>query len=716
MKPALKSIGFFLLWLLPGLAVCLFISLQIRKTISDFEERKENQIFSRSTLTIKDSFERYVYGLQGVKGTYSALNNEVRTEHFKNYSKSREYFNNFPGALGFGFIRYISEREFSDYLKKIYIVNPTFSINRLDSVNNFGNYFVIEQIEPIEQNQKALGLDIGSEVRRREAAEKSILSGAPTLTATIKLVQDNKKENGFLFLLPIYKTIFTPESKEERRKNIFGWAYTPLLIEKLFHQLEDKLDPRVLISISDLTSDIEESIYKSDKIIDKKNIGNTFKSEIIIGGRRWVFKGESDVSYRNPAYAILPYIIFILTMIANTIGVFLIHRFFRLKKQAEEKSKYASSWQQAVLDGANYSIISTKPNGIISTFNRAAEKMLGYKSEEVINKTSPSIFHEKSEIEFRAMELTQELGEVIEPGFNVFIAKALKSKNADINEWTYIRKDGSKFPVQLSVTVMRDNAGDVIGYLGIGEDKTAQKSMEKQINDQQAKMIQSAKMAALGEMAGSIAHEINNPLAIIMAKSGQLKDDPIISSKEQIRSEIAKIESTSERIAKIVKGLRIFSRNSENDPAENILLEHPIEDALSLCTEKFKKEGIRLKISVIPNTPIKGRRVQLAQVFMNLLSNAFDAIRNLDEKWIEVRTEIEDGLVKVYFIDSGKGIPSEIEPKIMNPFFTTKEVGLGTGLGLSISKGIIEDHSGVLNYELIRSNTAFVVTLPISKS
>lgn len=152
------------------------------------------------------------------------------------------------------------------------------------------------------------------------------------------------------------------------------------------------------------------------------------------------------------------------------------------RKEAEAKLIETTQLQQAILDSANYTIISTDTNGIIKTFNAAAQRLLGYSSAEVVDKLTPAIIHDFEEIKQRATELTAELGQPIAPGFEVFVAKASLGI-VDEYEWSYIRKDGSRFPVQLSVTALRDRDGKITGFLGIGQDITDRKEAEAQLKE-----------------------------------------------------------------------------------------------------------------------------------------------------------------------------------------------------------------------------------------
>ncbi|HEY9808651.1 MAG TPA: PAS domain S-box protein [Halomicronema sp.] len=149
------------------------------------------------------------------------------------------------------------------------------------------------------------------------------------------------------------------------------------------------------------------------------------------------------------------------------------------RQEIEAELQEISSLQQAILDSANYTIISTTINGLIRSFNNTAERLLGYTADEVIGKTTPGIFHKPSEIVQRAQELSIEMGQVIEPGFEVFTAKA-NSGQIDETEWTYIHKNGSSFPILLSITSIKDREGNITGYMGIGSDITDRKLSELQ--------------------------------------------------------------------------------------------------------------------------------------------------------------------------------------------------------------------------------------------
>ncbi|MGK5088367.1 ATP-binding protein, partial [Bdellovibrionota bacterium FG-2] len=233
-----------------------------------------------------------------------------------------------------------------------------------------------------------------------------------------------------------------------------------------------------------------------------------------------------------------------------------------------------------------------------------------------------------------------------------------------------------------------------------------------------SRLLEGSKMAALGEMAGGISHEVNNPLTVILGKVRLMRAEMDLGQidSDKLLVALTKIETAANRILKIVKGLRSFSRNSEGDPFEVIQVSKVIEETLDLCREKFRNHSVDVKVVSDQNVEpsVKGRSSQLMEVLLNLLQNAFDAITPLGEKWIEIQTNSVENLVLIRVTDSGFGIPVDVSSRIMQPFFTTKEVGKGTGLGLSLSKGIIENHGGKLYYDKNFARTSFVIELPQS--
>jgi PAS domain S-box-containing protein len=252
--------------------------------------------------------------------------------------------------------------------------------------------------------------------------------------------------------------------------------------------------------------------------------------------------------------------------------------------------------------------------------------------------------------------------------------------------------------------------------IAITNDITEKVEREREIEHQRQALVHSARLASLGEMAGGIAHEINNPLGIIMGTAGHLK---LHMRRQGIQDELLeegfdRIEETVRRISSIIRGLRNFSRDASDEDFKAVRISDIVQETLELTREKVKNNNVDLQCSMDVDAVISCQPVQISQVIMNLLINSMHAVSSLEEKWISIEAEqTTDGYLKLKITDSGKGISPEHQSKIMEPFYTTKPVGQGTGLGLSISAGIIKTHNGTLDLNAQSPNTQFVITLPI---
>ena len=285
-------------------------------------------------------------------------------------------------------------------------------------------------------------------------------------------------------------------------------------------------------------------------------------------------------------------------------------------------------------------------------------------------------------------------------------------KSSDIYE-AHTVFEGQDIYALLNIQRMNDGGAIIVSII-----TTELVEAQKKLREQEAKAQYSAKLASLGEMAAGIAHEVNNPLTIIQGTASIIRrlvdETPMDVKTIKLLSE--KMIETSERISKTVKSLKALSRNGDNDPKFNIAIQTVITQCVDISEQRFRQNGIELRLDKgSEDFYVYGREVQLSQVLINLINNSIDAIKTLDEKWISLSVRQENKSVIIEVKDSGLGISPEIQQKIMEPFFTTKDVNQGTGLGLSISKNIIQDHEGELSLFPKEKNTTFRIRLPIGQ-
>ncbi len=292
------------------------------------------------------------------------------------------------------------------------------------------------------------------------------------------------------------------------------------------------------------------------------------------------------------------------------------------------------------------------------------------------------------------------------------VLEFMLSGKHDWQEFLTKKKSGEYFPTIWANVKLSSGAS-----IGIGRDISQEKEQERIIEEQRALMVHSSRLSTLGEMAGGIAHEVNNPLSIVLGKTNQLKRKILAGEHNPttILESLELIEKTAERIGKIVKGLRTFSRSGEGEPFVPCSFSSILKDTLDLCSERLRQKQISLVLKLEEGISLECRSVQISQILLNLINNSMDEIQNKPNPWIEIGAIRKNEKMIAYVMDSGEGIPPSVAEKLMIPFFTTKELGKGTGLGLSISKSIALDHGGNLEYDPKSKNTKFDLTLPLKQ-
>jgi len=269
-------------------------------------------------------------------------------------------------------------------------------------------------------------------------------------------------------------------------------------------------------------------------------------------------------------------------------------------------------------------------------------------------------------------------------------------------------RDGAWRTMRASASPLFDSEGKLSGVIVSVRDITVEKKLEQQI-------IQSERLAAMGQMIGGFAHELNNPLTSILGMSELLQDSEL---SETARKQVETLQQQSRRAAEIVKNLMYFSRPPAPGKA-SVDVAELVQRTLHLHAYSLRKSNIT--VDFLPETglpPVMGDAHQLMQVFLNLILNSEQAIREVRDKGtLRIRMTGGEKSLAVVFQDDGPGIPAEILPNIFDPFYTTRRPGRGTGLGLSICKAILREHAGNIEAASAPGGGAvFTVTLPVAEA
>ena len=400
----------------------------------------------------------------------------------------------------------------------------------------------------------------------------------------------------------------------------------------------------------------------------------------------------SQMTYRAPGVPIRSYFY---TVIPIKTGERVEHAMLVMdditeKLQLSEKARMAERHLASVVECAHDLVVSTDPNGCITSWNTAAVRISGYRSDVVRGKQLADLSETT-----RRKDMAAIIRQLVDGGVVEFFS-----------EINLVALSGTLIPVDWSFSPIRDDSGKVSGIVAVGRDLLERRALEQHL-------YQSEKLAALGVMASGIAHELRNPLSVSFSAAQFLlepSEDPAFQQEC-----VGKILEGIERSSLIIENLLRFARPSSSNQHESLNLVAVVRETLNVLTPQAKLQKINL-IEHYGETllPVVGNANLLQQVIMNLVLNAYQAITNGGDVSIMTRRESDKALICVR--DNGCGIAAAHLNRIFDPFFTTRPVGKGTGLGLSICHTLVEQHGGTIGVEssVEGQGTTFVVRLPLA--
>jgi len=277
-------------------------------------------------------------------------------------------------------------------------------------------------------------------------------------------------------------------------------------------------------------------------------------------------------------------------------------------------------------------------------------------------------------------------------------------------------KTGNYYWVYTTIVPFKDIDGKIYQFLSVRQDITRLKEAKQTIKDQQAKLVSSSRLSALGELSAALTHEINNPLAVILGRAEMLQtalSQPNVNI-DNIKSMVEAIQTTGHRIEKIMKTVRSLAHGGDNEPVQKVTVKSLFDAVLDILGARIRGHGIYIQIDDKNfNQHVSCRPTEVFQILANLVNNSHDAIFGKQNPWIKLNCEIVDNHYLFQVTDSGSGISDDIAALLFTPFYTTKPIGSGTGLGLSISKTLAARSGGDIYYDKNSSNTKFVLKIPV---
>lgn len=394
------------------------------------------------------------------------------------------------------------------------------------------------------------------------------------------------------------------------------------------------------------------------------------------------------VPYRTPAPLAGRLLSAALVLLAVIVlwSLWILRRHVQRRLAAEDALRHEHAFRKAMEDSLQTGMRALGLDGRITYVNPAFCRMVGYSAEELIGSKAPQPFWPSEERENIRTALA-----------------AARSPNPPSGgiEIRLQRRDGERFDALLYEAPLIDANGNHAGWMGSILDITERKRARELARQQEEKLAATARLVSMGEMASSLAHELNQPLAAIASYNAGCLNmlDAGTGDPQDIRTALAKSAEQAQRAGRIIRRIYEFVRRSEpkNEPCAPSII---IDEAIGLVEADARRQGVRIQYQSEGNLPeILGDRVLLAQVLLNLIRNGIESMQSKprEERLLDIRVAEADGHVAIRIADRGTGIPTEVEVRLFEPFFTTKVEGMG--MGLNICRSIVEAHHGRIWHE-----------------
>lgn len=542
---------------------------------------------------------------------------------------------------------------------------------------------VVRLVEPRIGNEHAIGLNILIIAAQRDEAIHVINSGEAHWTGPLPLVQGGY---GLIYRMPVYQQGAVPS-----QQSFVGMVQVVAKLDEFISRAAeydlDEYDLHIWMSNSSLGGERKETLVWgsiSDRVhpasfswtseLDGQQNGDGDKLHVRIEA----FPRKADVLETLPARM---QGLLMLAIVLGSFGAWF-DQSRRRSSMAREQLRDSEAFRGALIQGAGAAVIATDPDGIITLFNPAAEALLGYRSDELVGKSTPAIFHDPSEVEAQALNLSKEMGQPIAPGFEVFVAH-VRVTGDETREWTYICKDGSRITVLLSVTAIRNEAGEITAFLGVAGDISQLKAAEK----------------ARAQFIANISHELRTPLNAVLGYARLLEQAPLAGED---RERLKRLSQASNMLFSLVNDVLDWSKIEAGEIEflnEPFNLADRCETMMAIMEEQAHQKGLEFRFDNQADLPnlVSGDATRFQQIMFNLVGNA---IKFTEAGEVSVGIATMDaknpGNVRVRFdvSDTGIGISKDAQKHLFERFRQVQEDSMrryqGTGLGLAIVKELAE--------------------------
>jgi PAS domain S-box-containing protein len=692
------------------LYACLTLTIAAWQYVSGEIERRAGEQFAYEVDNIKrrigERIDTYAALLTSGQAMFASAD-KVTREDWANFVQIMDIKRKYPAIDVFGAARRVSDKA---ALERAMQAAGEHGF-RVWPPGERDDYVVSVYVEPVSgANRRALGFDLKSEPARRAALVRAMESGQMAVTSHLRLVQENGAagEAGFLMVLPLFRHGAPAATWQQRSEALDGYVVVAFRLADLMQGLLANQESEVALEIFDGRSTSPE-----DRMFSNLDPGHgaaySGVAMVGVGDTSWTVRVSSRAAFEAGVDRQKPLIVLFAGTLIGLLFFSMIRALTATREEALAQALQMSGALRAserrfgmLVDSASeFAIIGTDPAGKVNVFSVGAERMLGYAAAEIIGGDTPFQLHLPEEVIARGIELSHELGRPVS-GFDVFVAKA-RMKQADTREWTYVRKDGSTLPVQLTITPILDAAGEVGGFVAIGRDVTEQKRAEGALRD--AMHQADAASRAKSDFVANMSHELRTPLNAVLGIAYLLARTPLTVDQ---RRDLDLIRSSGNALLVILNDILDFSKieagKMELEPAP-FRVEDMVAKLASIMGISARQHDLELTIEVDPALPavLVGDVQRLQQVLVNLAGNA---IKFTERGGVAVRLsasgssgELVD--LQIDIEDTGIGMSQPQLARLFTAFTQadssmTRRFG-GTGLGLTISRRLVELMNGAID-------------------
>lgn len=685
-----------------SLALTLVAWYGVRSHVAESAEEQFELHVRDVIYSIEERLRQHEQILLGGEGLFAASEVVDRAE-WRAYIERLHLQTNYSGILGVGYAQVIRPAELQKHIARIRAEGfPDYEVHPPGARPL---YTAAVYLEPFSgRNLAAFGYDMMSDPVRAHAMRMAAETGMTAITGKVKLVQETQGEAqaGFLMYVPVYRDHRMPATPKEGWDSLRGFVYSPFRVGDLMAGILSQRNLMLDFTIFDgageasgarMYASVGERTKSARNAVPKMTALRTIQTY----GRTWTLRlhsrPEFDARFKSPLGGVVLSLGGGVSVLLFILMQSLISRRERAEEMAqgmtedirnnEEKLRQSEMRIRAVVDGADHLIISTTPAGLIETFNRASERDLGYRAEEVIGIATPKLFLDADEVARRVRESAEE-GMPAMSDFDAITARVRKEDGSDTGEWTFIRKDGSRFPVLLTITALRDAQGEISAYLGIATDISERKKMERMKT----------------EFISTVSHELRTPLTSIRGALALVAGGVVGELPAAAKPLVEIAHKNSERLILLVNDLLDMEKIEAGKMELNatpVKLMPLLQQALEGNQAYAEQYQVRYELEGdLPDVMVNVDANRMMQVLANLLSNATKY--SPAGGTVKVALERVGQQVRVAVKDNGPGIPEEFRSRIFQKFAQadssdTRKKG-GTGLGLSITKAIVEHMGG----------------------